>query len=65
LVGFKQYSAAITLRDAEEIGLVVSEARGELNDILWSLYDSFVRNVVSVEELTPDPEGVEFRLGRG
>jgi len=36
-----------------------------LNDVLWSLYESFMRNVVEVEELTPDPEGVEFRLGRG
>ena len=65
LVGFKQHSAAITLRDAEEIGLVVDEARGELNDVLWSLYESFMRNVIEVEELTPDPEGVEFRLGKG
>ncbi|MCG2866871.1 MAG: hypothetical protein L7H08_05045 [Vulcanisaeta sp.] len=65
LVGFKQHSAAITLRDAEEVGLVVSEARGELGDILWGLYNAFVRNVVEVEELTPDPENVEFRLGKG
>jgi hypothetical protein len=65
LVGFKQHSAAIMLGDAEEIGLVVSEARGELGDVLWSLYNAFVRNVVEVEELTPDPENVEFRLGKG
>jgi Periplasmic serine proteases (ClpP class) len=60
LVGFKQHSAAITLGDAEEIGLVVSEARGELSDVLWSLYNTFMGNVVEVEELTPDPENVEF-----
>jgi hypothetical protein len=65
LVGFKQHSAAITLGDAEEIGLVVSEARGELGDVLWGLYNTFMSNVVEVEELTPDPENVEFRLGKG
>jgi len=65
LVGFKQHSAAITLGDAEEVGLVVGEARGELSDVLWSLYNTFMGNVVEVEELTPDPENVEFRLGKG
>jgi len=65
LVGFKQHSAAITLGDAEEVGLVVKEARGELGDILWGLYNAFVRNVIEVEELTPDPENVEFKLGKG
>lgn len=65
LVGFKQHSAAITLGDAEEVGLVVSEARGELSDILWSLYNTFMSNVVEVEELTPDSEDAEFRLGKG
>ncbi|MFP3316569.1 MAG: hypothetical protein RXN91_09535 [Caldivirga sp.] len=65
LVSYKQHSAAITLQDAMELGLVVSEAKGELADILWSMHNSFVSNVAEVEELTPDPEDVEFRLGKG
>jgi len=66
LASYKQHGAAITPRDAEELGLKVRVVEGREAELLWKLHQLWVKNVIGVEELAePNPEPIEFRLGKG
>jgi hypothetical protein len=67
LVGYKQHSAAITLRDALELGIKARAASREETEYLWSLHRLWVEQVIDYEELIPPggSEPVEFKFTRG
>jgi hypothetical protein len=67
LVGYKQHSAAITLRDALELGIKARVASREEAEYLWRLHRLWVEQVIDYEELIPpeESEPVEFKFTRG
>jgi hypothetical protein len=67
LVSYKQHSAAITLRDAVELGVKARMATREEARCLWRLHQLWVEHVIDAEELIPEEsaEPVEFELGAG
>jgi hypothetical protein len=67
LVSFKQHSAAITVRDAKELGLNVREAKTEEVEYLWKLHKLWTENIIELENLQPPEtvEPIEFKFGKG
>lgn len=67
LVSFKQHSAAITVRDAKELGLNVREAKAEEVEYLWKLHKLWTENIIELENLQPPEtvEPIEFKFGKG
>jgi len=67
LVSYKQHSAAITLKDALELGIKVREATRKEAEYLWRLHELWVKHIVDYEELIPSEisEPVEFKFTRG
>jgi len=67
LVSYKQHTAAITVKDAKELGINVREAEGKEEEYLWKLHELWTENIVELETSQPpeDVEPIEFRFGKG
>ena len=67
LVSYKQHTAAITVKDAKELGINVREAESKEEEYLWKLHELWTENIVELETSQPpeDVEPIEFRFGKG
>jgi len=66
--GYKSHSAAISMTDAKELGLRLSEVSRDVQDIVWNIHKLWVNTIIEYENSIPEEtlvEALNLNVGKG